>query len=182
MNHPSAGLTDYGSHFPILAGLVAYSVRTPRVLELGCGSYSTPLLHMLAKSMGGHVVSADSDAAWLSEYDDLREEWHELHHVPDWSSWDRIDEDGWDVAFVDHAPGERRPADILRLKNRARFIVVHDTEDEPGPRHSPCWRKAAKSGANYGYSDAFDQFKHVWHWGRFRPDTTVLSNFEPCPL
>ena len=71
---------------------------------------------------------------------------------------------------------------LFRFADTIERLESFDTEDEPGPRSSPLWEAAAKSAANYGYGPTFAKFKHVWHWGRFRPDTTVLSNYVECPL
>lgn len=145
------------THFPILAACVART--SGPVIELGCGDYSTPMLHLLCKNR--LLVSVESDASWLARYEDLKSPNHELSLVRDWSSASRIEERTWDVALVDHAPGERRVPEIRRLMHRAKFIVVHDTED-PG----------------YGYETVLPEFRYRYDYKRLRPWTTVVSMTE----
>jgi len=148
------------THIPLLAACVART--SGPVLELGCGDYSTPLLHWLCR--GRRLVTLESDAAWLARYEDLRSPTHELLHVPDWASARPIDEGPWDVALIDHAPGARRVPDIRRLMHRATFLVVHDTEDP-----------------DYGYESVLPQFRHRHDDRRVRPWTTVVSMTHPLP-
>lgn len=145
------------THFPILAAVVART--TGPVLELGCGDYSTPMLHLLCRDR--RLVSLEADAGWLARFADLASERHELVRVADWAGAEILDCGEWDVALVDHAPGNRRVPEIRRLMHRARFIVVHDTED-PG----------------YGYESVLPEFTHRFDYKRLDPWTTVVSMFE----
>jgi len=145
------------THFPILAACVART--TGPVLELGCGDYSTPMLHLLCRNR--RLVSIDSDANWLSRYEDFRSSTHELVHASDWANAGVIDANSWDVALVDHAPGTRRAPEIQRLMHRAKFIVIHDTEDP-----------------NYGYEPILSQFKFRYDYTRLKPWTSVVSMTE----
>lgn len=44
-------------------------------------------------------------------------------------SWASVGKDReWGLVFVDHAPGERRSADIVKLLPRTKVMVVHDTQ------------------------------------------------------
>jgi hypothetical protein len=129
------------------------------VLELGCGDYSTPLLHLLCRNRP--LVSVETDRGWLERYSDLRTKDHEFHLAQDWAGAAIIDQREWDVALVDHAPGERRVPEIRRLINRARFIVVHDTED-----------------GGYGYDRVLPEFKYRFDFKRWEPWTSVVSMVE----
>src|ERR1019366_4837505 len=73
-------MDPYATH---LAPLVACIRHTQgAVIELGCGDYSTPILHHLCP--GRLLVSADSNRAWLGRFADLACDMHILCHVPDW--------------------------------------------------------------------------------------------------
>lgn len=148
----------WGSHFPILAACVART-RGP-VLELGCGWYSTLLLHLLCSSYR-RLVSVETNMGCFDQFVDLRTEHHEFRFVENWDNFP-LDQTEWDVAFVDHAPGERRVIDIGRLKGHARFIVVHDTD-----------------AACYGYERIFPSFRYRFDYKRAVPWTTVVSDIEP---
>lgn len=156
---PSLGPLDgYATHYAVLAACVART-RGP-VLELGCGNYSTPMLHLLCKDR--RLVSLDNTAEWIESYRELRSSLHEMHFVEDWEECRWIDEGFWDVVFVDHSPPERRIRELRRLMHRARHIVVHDTED-------PC----------YLFESVLPDFKYRYDYRLLDPWTSVLSNFEP---
>jgi hypothetical protein len=147
------------------------------VLELGCGAYSTPILHELLADAGRSLLSVDSDREWMVQFEDLRCEWHRLECVgmtdhfrktgqplstdfEVWAQCPMIDAHDWAVVLVDHRPGERRKDDILRLRNRARYIVVHDTE-----------------AACYGYEPILSKFKYRFDYKRETAAwTTVVSD------
>lgn len=151
-------IDGYATHYAVLAACVART-QGP-VLELGCGNYSTPMLHLMCRDR--KLVSLDNTPEWLSNFSELRTPRHEIHQVDRWDDCKWIDEGFWDVVFVDHSPPERRILELRRLMHRARYIVVHDTED-------PC----------YLYESVFPDFKHRYDYRLLDPWTTVLSNFEP---
>lgn len=146
----------YATHLPVLAACVART--SGDVLELGCGDYSTPMLHLLCK--GRKLVSLDQDPAWLARFQDLKNASHEIDLVSDWDRCGLIDGD-WDVAFVDHAPPARRAIELRRLRNKARFIVVHDVEDP-----------------TYMLEAALSDFTYRYDYTRVNPWSTVVSMVE----
>lgn len=154
----------YGTHLPAL--LQALARTSGPVLELGMGAYSTPILHAVCELEGRELVSIDNDSRiwlWGVPFSSDR---HLLVHT---NNWDRapIDRD-WDVVLVDHSPGERRVVEIRRLANRARYLIVHDTN-----------RRYEKE---YHYSTIWPLFQYRLDFansGLSVPSTTILSNFEP---
>jgi hypothetical protein len=156
------------THFPILAAAVAHT--TGPVLELGCGAGSTIMLHYMCAGKR-LLVTAETDRKWLRKFTDyatvntserLHDHW--LKYVEDWDKFDIIEGFQWGMAFVDCAPGEARARLVERLKGRAHFIVVHDTELD--------------SGGNYGFEPVFKTFKYRSEWRRWRPYTSVVSDEE----
>jgi hypothetical protein len=150
-------MDPWATHIPVLVSAV--SNTSGAVIELGCGDYSTPVLHLLCKDRT--LISAESDEKWLMQFMDLSSKTHNFFHVNDWANFKQIDQ-SWDVAFVDHAPGERRKYDIERLRDKTRFVVVHDSE-----------------AACYGYESVFATFKHRIDYKRYNTWTSVLSNNSP---
>jgi len=110
------------------------------------------------------LVSADSKKEWLERFLDLKSKNHKLYHIEDWAKFELIDEK-WDVAFVDHAPGERRKEDIKRFKDNVKYIVVHDSET-----------------SSYGYEPVFSEFKYRYDFKRYPTWTTVVSNLIPIEI
>lgn len=123
------------------------------------GEGSTRALHIVSERCGRIVRSYDHDPSWVARYIDLRTANHLVENVASWNDCP-IESVAWSVAFVDHAPAERRGVDIARLARHAQVIVVHDTEDH-----------------RYGYGDLLDTFAHRLDYCSHRPWTSLLSNF-----
>lgn len=158
----------YGSHLFTLISAVIHT-QGP-IFELGCGDFSTPLLHAICSKEKRHILSADTDKKWLSRFTSFKNTWHIFEYIPvysnDWDSnpkpylWDTVGNGTqWGLVFIDHRPGERRVVDVMRLKKNAAVIVIHDSEE-----------------AGYHYEPAIQTFKYQYTEKRFRPWTTILSD------
>ena len=155
-------LPHWGSFMPALIQLV--NATSGPILELGCGFHSTPYLHWHCSINGRRLVSYEGDAGYYKWFSRYAGDFHEIHFVTD---WDAIDISGpWDVALVDHSPMERRRAEVARLKDRARYIIAHDTEK--------------KYRRHYRYEEIYHLFKYHTHFKRSPPNTCVFSNI-PLP-
>jgi hypothetical protein len=146
--HPGA------THIALLAAAVARS--TGSVIELGCGHFSTPLLHHLCK--GRRLVSIDHDPEWVDQFRDLESPLHTLICVPRWAEV-KFPLDSWDVAFVDCAPAEARVPLIEQFLSTTKQFVIHDTEHPL-----------------YGYDRIWPKFKFRYDDKRLGPWTSVVSN------
>lgn len=154
----------YETHRPVLCEAV---LRVPdgSILELGAGEGSTLPLHEVALATGRSVITLESDRGWHERFEHLRSDRHTIVHVPSWTEIDltRQETDNQElhyaIAFVDHAPVERRIVDIKWLAQRAKIIVAHDTNSK----------------------DYYDQicglFRYRTTYKRHVPWTSVFSNF-----
>ena len=163
------GLSDMGSHFPVLSAAVA--ITQGAVLELGCGHNSTPMLHQMTLAMGRRLVTVETDGDWLQQFLNMESDLHTLQHIQE-DAWGRFPLEGrhWGVAFVDCKPGEYRKVAVERLKEHAQLIVVHDTETDYA------------TGADYQLEPVFATFRHRVDYCRYRPYTTVLSMTQAFPV
>jgi hypothetical protein len=163
---PTFALDTWESHQPVLLELL--KDRPRRVLELGMGYASTPIVLELA----GSSVSMETDPAWFGRFSRFARDDHALVLLTDYTptEWRSpyLDEE-WDVVFVDNSPYSTRQSNLLKLADKARFIVCHDTEE--------CFKPA---GSDYRWD--FSSFRYVWTYSRFDNYTTVVSNVEPIPL
>ena len=84
---------------------------------------------------------------------------------PGWMDWE------YDLAFIDFAPGETRKDVALSLKDKVKFIILHDALCDP-----------PLGGGNYQYETIIPKFKYSEFYRLTRPVTLILSNEEPFGL
>jgi hypothetical protein len=151
------------THDAVLASVVAIAPPGP-VLELGIGYGSTVLLHAMCSAMNRDLLSVDNNQNWVDRFKSLETNLHSLTYVDSWDTIpiEHMPAGWWSVALVDHAPAERRAVDIERLRQKVRFLIVHDSEHPL-----------------YNYEPAFEKFKYRYDYKRLTPWTTVLSDFAP---
>ena len=150
---------DFGYHSHYVPLAMAVAKTSGSTLELGSGWGSTPLLRGMCRAMGRTLESYDSNP-----------EWAKLFNVPlveNWSKWEPK-EQHYGVVFIDCAPGEERRHLAMKLKGRAKFLVLHDHEAGPA--------------AAYYYEYIIGQFKHNETYRMLRPHTLILSDEEAFGL
>ena len=149
----------WSSHIPML--IKALELTEGDVLEMGVGMFSTPLLHWMCMVNNRNLYSYEHDNGWISIKRHFESDNHKIIMVDDWDKAD-IDRE-WGMAFIDHAPAERRHIDIERLADKAKLIVVHDTEE--------------KNNKTYKYNKIYPLFKYRYDFKIKKPYTTILSNY-----
>lgn len=150
----------YGSHMPVLMKI--FSLTNGPILELGTGLYSTPYLHFACLPTNRKLVSCDNDESWIRNFKDYRTDFHEVNLIDDWGKLDTSGD--WDIVLVDHGPDERRHIEAKRFANKAKYIILHDSNPE--------------YDYLYKYSEIYPFFKYRFDNVSAHPNTTVLSNFE----
>ena len=114
-------MDEYASHLPVLEK--ALEVFKPkRILEHGCGYYSTPLFARV-----GVVHSTEHDLPWINKVNKIpdfpRENWQIVSTNTDILS---LDVSGYDLVFVDGAREGRVPSIEHAINNRVKVIIYHD--------------------------------------------------------
>lgn len=167
------GINAWGTHFPVLATVAAHT--TGPILEMGCGDYSTPMLHALCAPTKRKLLSTDANKEWLELFIDMQRDWHTFTYVPAYEpystknnisysigqdAWDAIGSDThWSIVFIDHSPGLRRVVDIERLRPNTDIFVIHDAQDK-----------------SHGYDPVAQTFKYVYEYRRYHVTTLVVSD------
>lgn len=149
-------MDSYATHLPLLTACVA-ATQGP-VLELGCGLYSTPVLHALC--LNRPLTSLEYDAEWLKRFEQFRSARHTVTLTEDFAA--AIDANltpRWSVALIDQQPAATRVPSIVRLRRRVDLFVIHDSHHRL-----------------YGYEPTLTQFKYRVEWQRYQPWTTVVSD------
>lgn len=150
----------YGTHLPCL--IKALSKTTRDVLELGTGVFSTPYLRYQCMLSNRLLVSYENYKEW---YDFMLKYWesndnHEINFIKDYSDAP-IDRE-WDVVLIDQTPDISRSEEAIRLKDKAKYIVLHDS--------NPSNDKVTH------YSQVYPHFKYRIDWNSDKNRATVVSN------
>ena len=146
------------THMPMLIKTVQMS-KGP-ILELGAGIFSTPLLHWLCSEDSRRLDTYESHPDYYDFAKRFQSKYHRIHLTKDWQDIDL--KKHYSVVLIDHWPEKQRGIDVIKLKNNADYIVLHDSELEK----------------KYGYDKVWKHFKYIYHWKFCTPHTTILSNFK----
>lgn len=161
---PARALNQFATHIPVLLGL-ARIIPVRRVLELGCGNYST--FTFLDRRAFPHLIeleSLETDAAWAGQ---IAEKYRcdprlrlRLVKDPLESTLEQLPLGSYDLLLVDHSDKyEVRAATISFLAKRAPgqvLVVLHDYE-------IPLYRRAARG------------FRHKFEFTAFTPSTCAAG-------
>lgn len=143
-----------GTHLPVLSRLLI--ATNGSVLELGAGFNSTPLLYWYCKAYDRKFVSYENDREWCKKLSGMTtpiDKWEDLE----------IDKLWWSIVLIDHRPAIRRHKDAIKMKDKADFVVLHDSEPE--------------IDRFYAYRRVYPHFKYRYDFTKFKPYTTILSNY-----
>lgn len=150
---------NYTTHIGVLVRVLQASKGD--VVECGGGIFSTPILHWLCKQEGRKLISYENEPAYYAFERMFQSPAHSVRKVDDWDKIDTKTHRG--MVFIDHHPPERRMIELLRFKDSADFIVVHDTE---------------RKSREYNREEVFAEFKYRYDWKDCRPWTSVFSNVK----
>jgi hypothetical protein len=148
---------------PLLQTLL--NVEGP-VLELGGGHYSTAITAAFASKR--RVVSVDHCPDWAESMQNLYGKFDIKIQAAgrDLEAYlaqtEPYTKENWGVVFVDHGIITQRGPDLLRFKNNAEVIVMHDSHLD-NPEDAYCSFEAIQSFKYY--------IEHKLYW----PQTAVMS-------
>jgi len=197
---------DWSTHQPVLYA-IATSTKGP-IIEFGCGHGSTDLLHEICEKEERILITIEDDLEWLTKFSEKYQGhgynpdnsgWHKFYYVPGKNLDDRenpahwiafmdefelLDQLSFDVCFIDQAPWLARYETLKRMKDRARFVVVHDVDYFPmngvfGKVIKPI---VDRNKGQFDFSDVFSTFQVYFPnqpWpADTGPPTLLGSNFE----
>lgn len=141
---------SWSTHFPALA--LAIHKYGPRVLEIGCGWYSTPLIY----TMSDCALSIEDNPDYVRPFETLCPG-RIIHHQHVVAEAFRQASRPWDVVFIDCHDANDRLIIACFFLNRPVCIVAHDTE-------APYWQPLLKN------------VKYQRHFRFMTPNTSFLSN------
>lgn len=118
--------SGYGTHQPVLYEAIKRAILDMfPILELGCGKFSTELIHKTAGQR--KVISVDSDAGWL---DSCRKEYEGPMHEFKLCSFEEMStfKGLYSVVFVDQGLWSSRLDSIKAYRYTSEFVVLHDSD------------------------------------------------------
>ena len=158
-------LNDYATHVPILIGLArAREIR--RVLEFGCGHYSTlTFLNRTAFPQLAQLHSIENDALWCEAINGRAsgdERWTlQLVNGEIANSVSKLNLESFDLILIDDSKTSAlRAATIRAVANNQPqhpWIVIHDFEVDE-------------------YQQAASAFRHRHRFKAYNPETGLLTN------
>jgi hypothetical protein len=160
---------DYSTHLPILLGLARIR-QIKRVLEFGCGHYSTlTFLNQCAFPQLERLESVENDATWAAAIRDVAQNdsrWT-LRHVNNEiaNSVADLDLEQFDLILIDDSKtSAQRSATIRAIASKQPqrpWILIHDYEVSE-------------------YRTAASGFKYRYAFKTYNPQTGLVSN-KPIP-
>lgn len=147
----------WASHLPVTMALLR--ATDGPVVELGCGIYSTPVMHWECEENGREMTSYEAHPDWCHKFKRFNRGRHRVIKV---DSYEDLDLSGpVSLALVDHTGTHRRYRQALRLAH-ADFVVIHDA--------------ARAMGSRVQRSKMRNAFEHRFRYSKFHPETLILSN------
>lgn len=188
----------YGTHQPVLYEIA--NMTTGPIIEFGSGNSSTDLLHEICKENKRLLITVDDDQEWLNKFQQKYlndSEWHKFFFVPGkpttenpdhWikflDNFELLKTVNFDLCFVDQAPWLARLETINRLKDKVKYIILHDCDYFSN--NDIIGKTITFSEYNipgvYDFSNVFKYFKVYYPlnpWpGHSGPPTLLASNIE----
>ena len=176
-------MDNYGSHRLVLAEVLKRTTKP--ILELGAGDFSTPLIHIETKSK--KIVTIDDSKMWLSKFWRLETDWHKLMVLDEEETMEFYKKDNvkWGLVFIDNSTWELRFAAIMKYKDIADYIILHDCNYYPdnnifGTTIEKINVKFRRKGIR-DYSDVFKYWiEFFMHGHRMESPPTLLGSNKIC--
>ncbi len=183
---PTAG-AGYATHQLVLLDAVQRTNKS--VLELGAGGHSTAQIHNALKNQGIKFLTVESNKEWLSKYEHLKTDSHDLKYIKDIEKFYAEDSVQWGVVFIDNNYAKDsdvwwgRKLAVSRYKDVADYIVLHDcdailiNDGTFGKAIKPIDPAAHDSGVR-DYSKTFKYWIEFFvdGWEQWHPPVLLASN------
>lgn len=183
----------YRTHQPVLYEIAIHT--SGPIVEFGCGYGSTDMLHEICKENKRLLISLDDNLEWLLKFSEKYSndsEWHKFIFVPGKNLDDMDNPRHWvefmnicellkmnfDICFVDQHPWLGRFETIKHMKDKARFIILHDCDYFPMNGVFGTTLKASdiNSPGVFDFSEIFRNFKVYFPIGSWTGPPTLLAS------
>jgi len=172
----------YGSHRFVVEEILK-RVTKP-VLELGAGDFSTVQIHEALKNKKISITTIDDSEEWLNKYCKLESKLHKLLLKNDEGirEFYKNDSTKYGLVFIDLGKWELRVDAVMKYKNVADYIILHDCNYYPD--NGIFGKTIKKINVAYrikgvrNYSDVFKYWIEFFmkDWNIHSPPTLLGSN------
>ena len=119
----------YESHRFVLEHVIKM-LKNKSVLELGAGDFSTNQIHEIIGNENSKIITIDTDLSWLEKYMHLKTDYHDLIYwdIDKLNDFFNNDKNQWGLVFVDTATFESRISAIMKYRESADYLILHDCD------------------------------------------------------
>jgi hypothetical protein len=152
-NNKISNMDPYSTHLEAL--VYAALINNEDILELGCGHYSTPVLHSICKNKNRklHIISSNND--WLNQFKNFGE----CELINNWQDYNFTGKYG--MVFLDNEQLTKdRIMLIPKIMQITNVLVVHDADKMI---NNPNWKNFT------------EQYNQIW-FKKYNPHTVILLN------
>jgi hypothetical protein len=147
-------MDPYATHLEAL--VYAALINNEDILELGCGHYSTPVLHSICKNKNKklHIIASNND--WLNQFKNFGE----CELINNWKDYNFTGKYG--MVFLDNEQLTKdRIMLIPKIMQITNVLVVHDADKMV---NNPNWKNFT------------EQYEQIW-FKKYNPHTVILRKY-----
>jgi hypothetical protein len=147
----------YGDHL-----IEAVRSTTGPVLCMGAHEKVLTIIDELCRGQDRLLVTLDGEEGTLARFERFLSQTHFVDYEADPSLSQWLERDDWGVIFIDHTPGNTRARTVERARDKAEYVIVHDTDE-----------------LDFALDAPLSEFLHQTTFKNSRPWTTVASIINP---
>ncbi|CAF0983663.1 unnamed protein product [Brachionus calyciflorus] len=166
---------SYGSNsIPLV---ISALITNGNLVELGMGSFSTPLLHKISSDYNRQLVSIDTNQDWINRfiiYNTTKN--HRLYFYHDFNNFQQKFDTKFSklgLVLVDHIYAGLRPIHAKYFANNTEIVIVHDAEKRSDTFY--LYEKNNNIRAFFKYACKFSLYQNFEKTSYI--STLILSNF-----
>ena len=123
-------MDSYGTHIGLLTCAAMHT--TGPILEIGCGDYSTPILHGICSKSNRKLVSVETKLDWFKKFKRFETSWHNVRFAKEEHETHKLQK-RWGLVFID-GPDPTRSSFVKLVAKISDVVLIHDTD--LGYRHN----------------------------------------------
>ena len=176
MNKLNEKIDPYSTHKEYTEIEIKKLKSKSSVLELGVGHGSSPIMYEFCKNNpSANVLAFETNAAWFETifelYGDLPN--YVFNLIENWDDLsNHLNENQYDLVFVDQSPWEARITSIDTLKDKTKTFILHDYD---------YYNKIDSGFATEKCENIFINDETSWLAKKYSEEFFLEDNYESLP-